>query len=376
MNAIDFGALKWLAGVPPGDVNFTENLKTASPATIRAALDIVPANHKTKVKALEARLHKLEKGEVMALTKKEPRAHDAEVIAAHEIYKTGKEHADQELARLREEIESVRVESQAAGALQAIDANIAYNEFLKAVTLQRIKQNKEYKKGGMTWLEFCESLGLVSRTVDMMLADIRPVIETFSEKVSGFCGLPFSKIRLLGKSISENISEIKDNCLIYGDESIPLTPEYRDDIQALIERIGEDAKEKIETLEATVSAKDKVLKSKGEVINKMERSLKKYEKEAAIMGITPEEDAYIQQINNLKTGFDGYLLRLEKNIVPEDYETFTPRMKAALISAAHYMQMQILAMYDGVTIEHGNPAMNPDVLADYDAWEKEQGAAA
>lgn len=301
---------------------------------------------------------------------------DAVADMSGEIYKTAREQVDLEMVQLREEIDSIRVESQAAGALQAIDANIAYNEFLKAVTLQRIKQSKEYKKGGMTWLEFCESLGLVGRTVDMMLADIRPVIETFSEKVSGFCGLPFSKIRLLGKSISENISEIKDNCLIYGDESIPLTPEYRDDIQALIERIGEDAKEKIETLEATVSAKDKVLKSKAEVINKMERSLKKYEKEAAIMGITPEEDAYIQQINNLKTGFDGYLLRLEKNIVPEDYETFTPRMKAALISAAHYMQMQVLAMYEGVTIEHGNPAMNPDVMADFDAWEKQQGTAA
>lgn len=295
--------------------------------------------------------------------------------ASKAIYAMAQADSETKLSAMREEIEAVRLESQAFGALQAIESTIAFQELMKAITLHRIKENKEYKKGGLTWAAFCDSLGLEVRTVDMMLTDIKSIVGTFSENFSGFAGLPFNKIRLLGKTVSENISEIKDNCLVYGDESIPLTPEYRDDLQALIERIGEEAKEKIETLEATVSAKDKVLKSKGDVINKMERSLKKYEKEAAVMGITPEEDAYIQQINNLKTGFDGYLLRLEKNIVPEDYETFTPRMKAALISAAHYMQMQILALYDTVTTEHGNPTMNPEVLAEYEEWEKTQGMA-
>lgn len=301
---------------------------------------------------------------------------DARVDATQEIYKVAREQADQEMAKLREEIESVRIESFGMGSIKAFDANIAQNEFLKIMTMYRIKQAKDYKTGGLTWVEFCDAVGVPQRTADRMIEEAKPLFESFSANAAELCGVPFNKIRMLGRSISGNLAEIKDNCLIYGDESIPLTPEYRDDIQALIERIGEDAKEKIENLEADVSAKDKVLKSKGEVINKMERSLKKYEKEAAVMGITPEEDAYIQQINNLKTGFDGYLLRLEKNIVPEDYETFTPRMKAMLISGAHYMQMQILAMYDRVTMEHGSPAMNPDVLADFEKWEKEQGAAA
>ncbi|MFZ4857949.1 MAG: hypothetical protein ACOYL3_16285 [Desulfuromonadaceae bacterium] len=303
---------------------------------------------------------------------KEPRAHDEVAEASKEIYALAQADSETKLTVMREEIEALKQESFGMGALHAIEANIAYNEFLKAVTLLRIKKEKDYRKGGMTWDAFCEARGLVSRTVDRMLEDFAPVFNSFSANLSDFTGMPFSKIRMLGKHISDNLSEIKDNCLIYGDESIPLTPEYRDDIQALIERIGEEAKEKIEDLEATVSAKEKVLKSKGDVITKMERALKKYEKEAAVMGITPEEDAYIQQINGLKMGFDGYLLRLEKNIVPEDYDTFTPRMKAALISAAHYMQMQILALYENITTEHGNPTMNPELLAGFDAWEKEQ----
>lgn len=300
----------------------------------------------------------------------EKKAHDNE--GTQEVYALAQAEAETKMSALREEIDAVRVESQAMGVLQTLNATSAYGELLKAITLHKIKENKEYKKGGLTWVEFCESQGLECRTVDRMLGDLQPVIDTFSDSVVRFSGMPFNKIRLLGRQVSGQLSEIKDNCLIYGDESIPLTPEYRDDVQALIERISEEAKEKVETLEATVSAKDKVLKSKGDVINKMERSLKKYEKEAAVMGITPEEDAYIQQINNLKTGFDGYLLRLEQNIVPEDYDTFTPRMKAALISAAHYMQMQILALYDTVTTEHGNPTMNPEALADFESWSAEQ----
>lgn len=369
MTGIDMNAYGWLVNTPPGDVNFTGHLQTANAETIRWALEAVPAGHKTKVKALEARLRKLEKGEGMAPTKK---AHDTEAQAASQIYQVAQADMRTELSSMQEQIEAVRQESFAMGAVKAFDANIAQNEFMKVMTLYRIKQAKDYKAGGLTWKEFCDALGVPDRTIDRMIEDAKPLFESFSANLAEICGLPFNKIRQLGRSVSANLAEIKDNCLVYGDESIPLTPEYRDDIQALIERISEDAKEKVETLEATVSAKDKVLKSKGEVINKMERSLKKYEKEAAVMGITPEEDSYIQQINGLKMGFDGYLLRLEKNIVPEDYETFTPRMKAALISAAHYMQMQILAQYETIITEHGNPTMNPELLAGFDAWEKEQ----
>lgn len=302
--------------------------------------------------------------------KTEIAAHDR--TASQEIYALAQADAEQKLTAMREEIEAHREESYGMGALHAIEANIAYNELLRVITLHRVKQSKLYKQGAMTWDQFCEARGLTRRTVDLILEDIAPVVNSFSANFSGFVGMPLNKIRMLGKQVSANLANFENGCVVYGDESIPLTPEYRDDLQALIERIGEEAKEKIETLEATVSAKDKVLKSKGDVITKMERALKKYEKEAEVMGITPEEDAYIQQINNLKTGFDGYLLRLEKNIVPEDYETFTPRMKAALISAAHYMQMQILALYDTVTTEHGNSTMNPEMMEDFERWTAEQ----
>lgn len=301
----------------------------------------------------------------------EKKAHDVE--ASQEIYNVAKMEAETQLTAMRGEMDAVRVESQAAGALQAIDTTIAFQELLKAITLQRIKQNKEYKTGGMTWDEFCESLGLARRTVDLMLEDIKPVMDTFSAKIADFSGMPFSKIRLLGKTISANLAEIQDNCLVYGDESIPLTPEYRDDIQALIERINEEAKEQVETLEATVSAKDKVLKSKGDVINKMERELKKFEKDAAAKGLTLDEDAFLQLMANKSTSFDGYMLSMDPDFVMERAGDITPRMRAALISTLHNMKMLVLAAYDTAVMNYGSPGLNPEVLEEFEAWEKAQG---
>lgn len=303
--------------------------------------------------------------------RKEKTAHDAD--AANEIYAVAKMESEQQLQAMRESIESIRVESQAHGALQAIETNIAFQELLKAVTLQRIKQNKEYKAGGMTWVDFCESLGLSWRTVDLMLEDLRPIMDTFSAKIADFSGMPFSKIRMLGKQVSANLAEIKDNCLLYGDESIPLTPEYRDDLQALIDRIGEESKEKIETLEADISAKDKVLKSKGDVITKMERELKKYERSAASKGLTTDEDAFLQLMFNKRTIFDGFMLSVDADFVLEHAGEVTPRMRAALLANLQYFRMLINVACDSATTNYGAD-LAPEQFEAFESWFQEHGA--
>ncbi len=296
---------------------------------------------------------------------KEPRAHDAEAEAVTQIYQVATADAEMKLSAMREEIEALKQESFGMGALHAIEANISYNEFLKAVTLLKIKKEKEYRKGGMTWAQFCEARGLAWHTVDRMLDDFAPVFNSFSSKLADFTGMPFSKIRMLGKQLSSNLAEIKDSCLIYGDETIPLTPEYREDIQALIERIGEDAKEKIEESQAQLSAKDKVLKSKEDVINKQERELKKFEREAAKKGLTVTEDAFIQRMDNLRTTFDGLMLQIEPDymadLAPDDGGT--PRMTAAYLTTLDYARKQLMTAYQRAEEMYGDATMCPE-----DAW--------
>lgn len=286
---------------------------------------------------------------------KETKAHDAELTASEEVYQLARQRADQEMAALREEIESIREESFGMGALHAIDANISYNEFLKAMTLYRIKQGKEYRKGGMTWAAFCEARGLECRRVDEMLADIRSIADTFSADFAGFCGLPFSKIRQLGRQVSADSAEIKNGCLIYGDESIPLTPEYRDDIQALIERIGEEAREKVEESEAQLSAKDKVLKSKQDLLNRQERDLKRFEKQVAAKGLSPEEDSLLGKIDALGVELNGYCLKLE-TVRDALLENCFPSTIAAFITLADNVRMKI-ACFRETAVDISPPGM-------------------
>jgi len=371
---LDLATFYFLVRCSTADID-TEPFKSCvartNATTIEAVLAQIPTTHKSKLKILKQRLTQLEEKD-MAKTR-ESRAHDAEAEAASQIYQVAKAEAEQQLTAMREEMDAVRVESQAAGAIQAIDTTIAFQEFLKAITLQRIKQNKEYKKGGMTWVEFCESLGLAWRTVDLMLEDIRPIVETFSAKIADFTGMPFSKIRLLGKQISANLAEIENGCLIYGDESIPLTPEYRDDIQALIDRISEESREKVEEAEAQLSAKDKVLKSKQDLLNKQERTLRKFEQHAAEKGLTPDEDAFLQLMKNKSTSFEGYMLSMDPDFVMGNSGEITPRMRACLIATLHYMKMQVQAAYDTAVMNYGTPELNPEIMEEFEAWEKSQG---
>lgn len=292
------------------------------------------------------------------------KANDETAQAAEQIYALAKANADQQLAEMRDSIEAVRQESQAMGALTAIEANIAYNELLRAVTLKRIKESKEYKAGGLTWDAFCNALGMERRTVDRMLDDIRPVIDSFSDKLSGFCGLPFSKIRLLGKQLSDNLSEIKDNCLVYGDESIPLTPDHAEDIQALIERIGEEAKAVKDEAESTIRTKDRLLKGKEDVIKKQEKDLARFEKQVRAKGLTPEEDSLLGKVDELAVVFNGHCLQLETVLdAMREQARHTdpyPNAVAAFITQLDNVRMRVGAYRETVVAELAPPGMLPD----------------
>jgi hypothetical protein len=287
------------------------------------------------------------------------KANDETAQAAEQIYALAKADADQQLAEMKNEIESVRIESQAAGVLQALQATSAYGELLKAITLHRIKQNKEYKAGGMTWDGFCESQGLERRTVDRMLDDLGPIIDTFSDSIVRFSGMPFSKIRLLGRQISGHLSEIKDNCLIYGDEEIPLTPDHRDDIQALIERIGEEARAVKDEAESTIRTKDRLLKGKEEVIKKQEKDLARFEREVKARGLTPEEASLLDKISAMEVVFNGHCQQMD-TLIKSLRETPATDAVAATIAMLDSVRMKVNVYRDEVVVNLAPSGMLPD----------------
>jgi hypothetical protein len=171
----------------------------------------------------------------------EARGPNPNLVAAQQIYQVAMGRAEQDVARMKEELEGVRLEAQAMGVLKKIEYDQAHNELLKYVVLYRLREGKEYKKGGLNWEQFCvEILGETSRSVNLKIADIRPLAEHFGKLFSQLAGMPFNKIRLLGNEIGKNISQIEDGALVIDGARIALTAENLPEVEAAIEAMVEN----------------------------------------------------------------------------------------------------------------------------------------
>jgi len=160
---------------------------------------------------------------------------NANVAAANEIYNIARKDADNDMTALNGEVEALQYEAHALGILQKIKYDQKHNEMLKYVVLFRVKENKAYKKGGMSWAEFCESVGESVRTVDHVMSDLRPIVNEFSASFADFAKMPFNKIRYLGRLVSSKSARLAENALIIDGAQIPLTPDNKDEIEAAID---------------------------------------------------------------------------------------------------------------------------------------------
>lgn len=287
----------------------------------------------------------------------------AEAKAVEEVYTLARQHADAEMAKLRGEIDAIREEAQALGVLQKIEYDLAHNQMLKYVVLHRIKQAKEYRKGGLTWAQFCDAIGEPVRSIDQILAEIRPLVVGFSAKLADFTGMDFNKIRLLGRCISADSAEItEDGMVLIAGERIPLTPDHRDDLQAALEQVIETNAKILADKDATIRAKDKVLKDKQTLIERQAKELAKLEDAAFKAGMTPLEEAFIKRMENLRVSFDGYMLKVDPErceLGKADAEN-TPRMVAAYLTTLDYMRKQLLAAYETAQDMYGSLTMSPE----------------
>lgn len=301
---------------------------------------------------------------------------DARVDAANEIYKVARADADLEIAKLKGEIEGIRAEAESFGILRKIDYDVAHNEFLKLVVLYRVKQNKEYRAAGLTWDDFCDAVGVERRQTDRLLAEVKPAFEAFSDKMSNLCGMPLNKIRLLGRTVSDNLSNFEDGCLVYGDEKIPLTPDHKEDIEALIDKIVEEQTTLKDELIAEKKTHKRVQEASHKEIVKLQKENDQYLKKAEARGLTLEEDAFITKVAGFRDLAQGALIALDPNAEDNIIQTeLTMRMKTSIIAAVHTLKMQTLAIYDTVITQIGDPTINPEVLEDYSRWEEENGFA-
>lgn len=279
---------------------------------------------------------------------------NAEIDAAEEIYNAGKEHGERMMADAQASIGLER----AMGFLDKTRMDDSYNKLLYHLTMFRIREEKLYRPAFKTWDEFCDANGYLKRTVDRYLADLRPLLEEFQDNFSQIFTMPFSKIRYLGKQLGTKVSQIEDGEIVFGDTRIPLKPENKPDIEALIDEMKSSSKKAIDALESELGALRKMNDNKRGQIETLEKRIAKIEARAEEEGYEPGEDVYLDKISKIRTAFHGYGIWIDpenRKTVPEDA---TPRMKAAYLELLGYMRRTVCAAYDQAVLLYGDPDLD------------------
>jgi len=275
--------------------------------------------------------------------------------------------------RQKEERERMIAEChEVIGQIKGVQMLVKFGDVANLVWLKEVKESKIYRDVPSigTWDKFCECIGKSRRQIDEDLLNLQVFGDEFLGYVAGL-RVGYRELKKLRQLTFDGAVIIDAKSVQIGGERIPFDLEHKEDLQVAIERLLDEKEKALEDAQITIRTRDKELSSKRELIKKQEKALSKLEKEADAKGLTLDEDAFITKIESLKISFDGYLQRLDPTVAFNKYEEVTPRMRAALISALHYMKMQIFSAYDMAVTTHGNPAMNPELLEDYERWQAE-----
>ncbi len=267
----------------------------------------------------------------MAKDKKDPLSEAALAIARGDTKKVSKE----EIMELSMSL------GMRAGQIQAANMFSKYGDIARLVLLQEVKETKAYKLYG-TWDKFCKLIGLSRRIVDEDLANLevfgREFLATVAEN-----GLSYRKLGALRQISHDGSVTIEDGVVLIAGEEIPITE--TEELEAAITRVVGDA-------EAEVQAKNSLLKSKDRHAAKLSKALDKHEAKAEQRGIPAEDAAFLDYLENLRTGFDGYVINCTvKDIMERVDGELSPLMRAGLLSTLRHMKMHGDALY-GEAVDH------------------------
>jgi hypothetical protein len=277
--------------------------------------------------------------------------------------------AQREAAELQEKEGELRERNiaftaETVGTVKSMNFVRSLSDITLLMRLKDLKESKRYRAAGMTWEGVCAAMGLCRKTVDLKLDDLKPFRDDFLGNFSVFFSNDLRKIKYLGHAVSGKSAEIRDNAIIYKGEEIPLTPEHRDDIQDVLDQIQEDLGKDLDEAKTDLAVKDRLLKDNAKHAQKLIRELEKLEKEARDKDLTPEEDAFLKRMENLRIGFEGYMLKVEPQRMEELAEGASSLMRAEYLTTLWRMKVCIKAAYDTAVDLYG-----ADLIEGEDDWQ-------
>ncbi|EKD36782.1 MAG: hypothetical protein ACD_75C01374G0005 [uncultured bacterium] len=296
----------------------------------------------------------------------------AEVQAVDEIYNVARADADQELAKVKESLQGVHECAVKVGRIQAFRSMQLLAEFMEMKQVAQLIDSKEYLKipGVKSIEDYFDQQGIKHRTG---YNNLRIARNLEPNELQLLAVLGFTRRDLLGYASlpEEKRLEIKEG------KVINLESASREEIKDLIEQVVVENRQAKDEAQKSKQADKRLLELKQKKILDQEKEITeleaKIEIQAVSKGLTPDEHAFVKRIEAHRVLVQGSLIALEPNELSIEFPIeLTPRMRATVISTVHNLKMQILALYDTVVTEIGDPVMNPELLEEYERWEAEQ----
>lgn len=261
----------------------------------------------------------------------------------------------EEAARLeQEQKEALIAESnQIIGRIQGASVISKFSDVSVLVWLKDVKERKLYKSFG-SWENYCKYCGLSYQHVDEGLQNLSVLGEDLLLTVRTF-SLSYRDLRKLRKQIGDGSIVIGSEAIEIAGEKIPLDADHTEDLHAAIDSLL-DAKDKvIAEKDKIIKTKDRILAQKDELIGKQVGEISDLEKtiEAKEKSLFPgEEEEFLRRAEDWRVGIHGFAGQFDPEInpLPEDA---TPRMKAAIVSAAGYWARVFIALYHSLAECYG-----------------------
>jgi len=287
------------------------------------------------------------------------KAHSTEAQAANEIYEVARADADREIEKMKEREGLIAQCHEIIGQFRAVKMISKFADVSSLVWLKQIKDSKIYKDlpGIGTWEEFCGYLGVSRQKIDEDILNIEAFGQEFLTTVSSL-RVGYRDLRKLRRLTHDGTVQVVDDAIEISGERIPLDSEHREDLQAAIEWVIDQLSATESEIKAQKKAHDRVQEDTRKSMVKLQRDLDRVAREAKQKDLTPEEDAFLQQIENLQTTFMGYMLQV-RSLVDAD-EVPGPRAKSALIAFLNQARMELNAYHDTAYDRHASPGMAPE----------------
>ncbi len=206
---------------------------------------------------------------------------------------------------------------------------------------KQIKDTKAHSALDMTWAEFCSSeLGKDRKTIEAEIKLMEEYGESFMLAIERM-GLKKRDLNVLGSGLSDDAKAAIRNGVIEIDGRTFNLSELDDNMEEFTEALTEYTKS-LKTKQAELKSSRKVNEMHHKTIDKLHKEIEEDKGKTKEQRLSETEEAFLDDMEALRRGFDGYMVKMEPGNMDELKKSNRPtdRMKIAYLETLGYIAKQ------------------------------------